>query len=585
MRLHPKIMAGLCYLTFVMQVAYADTINTTALDQFSSLATDYETAYFQHFPEMGAFWGRDHTSQDRFTDHSFGAERAWQQQEDAFLAKLNTFDEKTLNDSPLHITYQLLKETLKNNQAARICKESLWNVNPLEGWHIITTAIAEKQQVGTPESRALALKRWHTFGWLVNEEIAHLKKGLKLGYTAPKPAVQRVLTQIKIILNTPIDDSPYFDFAKRDGDPVFMTQIHQLIETNINPTLQRYVDFLENDYLPAARETIGVSALPNGLQCYQAKVKQMTTLAIDPEAIYDYGQKHMIDLNNEVATIGLREFGTQNMAQIFNQAKTDPAYWFHSENDILDYNFAALARVTEKLSTWFSTLPTTKGTIKPFPIYRAKTGAGGEYVPPSIDGTEPGIYYINTDEPSKKSRVDQEATLFHELIPGHHFQVALTYEDKSHHSLDKYLWNSGYGEGWALYVERLADEMGVYTDDISRLGMLSNETLRTARLVVDPGMHVFHWTREKAVTYLKEHTALSDSIIEGEIDRYIMNPGQATAYMLGKRQIEVLRDLAHDDLKDNFDIREFHTQVLKNGAITLPMLESQIKNWLGSRAK
>lgn len=190
------------------------------------------------------------------------------------------------------------------------------------------------------------------------------------------------------------------------------------------------------------------------------------------------------------------------------------------------------------------------------------------------------MFYINTFEPQKRNRIDQEATLFHELIPGHHFQIALTYENKGLPSLNKYLWNSGYGEGWALYVERLADEMGLYEDDISKLGMLSNEILRAARLVVDTGIHTMGWSREKAIHFLVSHTSLSKAIIEAEVDRYIMLPAQATSYMLGKTEIENLRDLAKKQLKDRFDIRAFHNQVLKNGSVSLPVLKILIENWL-----
>lgn len=180
----------------------------------------------------------------------------------------------------------------------------------------------------------------------------------------------------------------------------------------------------------------------------------------------------------------------------------------------------------------------------------------------------------------KKSRIDQEATLFHELIPGHHFQIALVYENKTLPPLNRYLFNAGFGEGWALYSERLADEMELYQDEISRLGMLSNESLRAARLVVDTGIHAFHWSREKAVDYLKQHTALSENIIEGEVDRYIMMPGQATAYLLGKNEILRLRQVAKEELGDHFDIRQFHNQVLKNGVVSLSLLKDQIESWI-----
>ena len=554
----------------------------STLQAFILLADQYEKEWFETFPELGVFWGRTDVSQERFMDHSRHAILAWQKREDDYLAALKQLDEKALKGSTRFVTYQLLKQTLENSIAARICNTRLWDVNPMAGWHTVTTAVAEKQLIGTNAYRTAALKRWNTFPHVVDEELKNLKEGVRQGYTAPKPAVLRVITQVQYILQSKIEDSPYYDFARRDDDPLFKKQVKQLIQTVINPSLQRYVNYLKNDYLPIARTEIGVSALPNGLACYQAKLKETTTLDLSANEIYDYGLQHLVEINQEVHKIGKKMFGMENMSDIFQEAKHRKAYFFSSEKSILDYDFAALNRVKAKLPAWFGVLPKAEGTIKPYPAYQAKTGAGGEYIPPSLDGTRPGIFYINTDNPTQKSRVDQEATLFHELIPGHHFQIALSYEQSDHHSLDKYLWNSGFGEGWALYAERVADEMGVYSDDISRLGMLSNDALRSARLVIDPGIHVKHWTREKAVSYLKQHTTMSDSIIEGEIDRYIMNPGQATSYLLGKRQIETLRQLAETQLKDNFDIRIFHDQVLKNGTVTLPMLAEQIHEWLAN---
>ncbi len=548
-------------------------------EEVFELAARYEKAYFKQFPESGTYWGRTDVALDAFMDHSLDALRAWEVIEDDFLNDLKRIPENALQGSAL-VTYQLLKQSIQSHQATRICKDELWNVNPLWGWHNMLSIVAEKQPVGTPLNRQLAIKRWHTVPKIVDDEIHNLQLGLQQGYTAPKPAVERVLKQLALILHTPVDKSPFYDFATRDNDPLFKKQIAQIITDEINPAMQRYADFLEKEYLPKARTTIGISALPGKAACYQANLLKETTLTISPEEIYQFGLKHMEQLAFEVAEIGKREFGETNMAKVFRLAKQDPKNTFKTEADILAYNEQALQRAYDKAGTWFDLVPKAKATLKPYPLHRAQTGAAGEYHPPSDDGERPGIFYINTYEPEKKTRIDQEATLFHELIPGHHFQVALAIEDKSHHSLNKYLWNAGYGEGWALYTERLADEMGLYKDDISRLGMLSNEALRTARLVVDPGIHMMNWTREQAIDYLKNHTALEDHIIEAEVDRYIMMPGQATSYMLGKREIESLRELAKLQLGDQFDIREYHNQVLKQGAVTLPMLRAQIQDWL-----
>jgi uncharacterized protein (DUF885 family) len=550
------------------------------MSPFSELASEYENSLFEYSPELGLFWGRSNVALDHFMDSSLEGYTNWLKQEDNFLLRLYELNEKDLENTPQYTTYLLLKETLEAKKGSRICREELWDINPAFGWHNKMAIVAEKQPVGTPEYRQLALTRWQSFDKVVDNQINNLKLGLKLGYTAPKPAVKRVLTQLHIVLDSPINESPYFDFARRDGDDNFKVQVENLIKTVINPALKKYTDYLEKEYTPLTRDEIGVAAIPAGAECYQAKLKQETTLDLTPSEIHALGLQAMQKISDEVAEIGLKKYGIKDMAAIFERAKNESMNYFSNEQDILDYNFAALERVNAKTPEWFDIMPKTEGTIKAYPAHRAKTGASGEYHPPSEEGTEPGVFYINTYEPTKKSRIDQEATLFHELIPGHHFQIALVYENKTLPTLNRYLFNAGFGEGWALYVERLADEMGLYQDEISRLGMLSNESLRAARLVVDTGIHAFHWSREQAVDYLKQHTALSENIIEGEVDRYIMMPGQATAYLLGKNEIQRLRQIAKKEFGIHFDIRQFHNEVLKNGVVSLSILKTQIEAWI-----
>tara|TARA_R110002110_G_scaffold119309_2_gene293753 strand:- start:39379 stop:41064 length:1686 start_codon:yes stop_codon:yes gene_type:complete len=550
--------------------------------QMATLATQYEKAYFNRFPDLGMFWGKEDIPLDRFTDNALDAVSEWEAIEDEFLLKLDQIDEKYLIDTPEHITYKLLKQSLEANKACRQCQDQLWDLDPLFGWHIKIGLIAEKQPLGSPEYRASAFRKYSGLPTLIENEIQNLSLGIKKGYTAPKPVVLRIINQIEIMLEYAIEDNPISILTTRDTDADFKKQITVLIEEKINPALQKFLSFLRSEYLDNARNSIGLSEVPNGAACYEAKIMRETTLAVTPEEIFAFGESCMSHIHAEIQSIGEKIFGTNNILEIFEKINTHAEYLFESEQAMLDYNFAALSRVKDNMEDWFDYMPRADCTIKPYPSHRAKTGAPGEYHPPSIDGSRPGTYYINTHESKKRSRADQEATLFHELIPGHHYQIALTQQDPTHHSLDQYLWNCGYGEGWALYTERLAQEMGLYTDEISILGMLSNEALRAARLVVDPGIHYMGWSRQKAVDYLKKHTAFDENILQSEVDRYIMLPGQATSYMLGQKEIFQLRDYAAQALGEKFDIRDFHHQVLKDGAVTLPMLRNNILDWVES---
>lgn len=531
-------------------------------------------------PELGVFFGKADVAGDRFMDASIERYQRWCQQEDKFVSALNALNNKDLQGTPQYTTYLLLKETLEAKQASRICRQELWDVNPAAGWHNNLAVVAAKQLVGKDVYRKDPLTRWRTFDKVVDTQITNLKLGVSLGYTAPKPAVRQVLNQMNIILNNPIEASPYFDFVRRDTDANFQVQARDLVVKVIHPALKKYVNYLEQSYLPVARTEIGVQALPSGKACYLAKIKQETTLSLTPEDIHARGLQAMQAVSQEVCKIGLKKYNIQNLAVIFQRANQEGLHYFHSEQDILNYNYAALAKAKANTPAWFHVMPKADSIVKPYPSYRAKTGASGEYYPPNEEGNEPGMFYINTNEPETCSRIDQEATLFHELIPGHHLQIALQYENKALPLVNRYLFNAGFGEGWALYAEHLADEMELYRDDVSRLGMLSNEALRAARMVVDTGIHAMQWRSEQAVDYLKQHTALDDHIIEGEVDRYIMLPGQATAYMLGKNEILSLRQLAQTELGANFDIRQFHDQVLKNGMVSLPILKWQIETWV-----
>jgi uncharacterized protein (DUF885 family) len=237
------------------------------------------------------------------------------------------------------------------------------------------------------------------------------------------------------------------------------------------------------------------------------------------------------------------------------------------------------------MSDAFGRLPKAEVEVKPYPKYREGSGTG-EYHSSSEDGTRPGIYYIAVVNPERRSIAGQLSVLYHETYPGHHLQGAIALElgDRVH-PLARYLYNDGYSEGWGLYSERLADELGLYAGPLDKIGMLSDQAARAARLVVDTGMHTMGWTRKQAVDYMLANTAWGPADIEAEIDRYIAWPGQANAYMLGMLEIRRLRDLAEARLGEQFDLRAFHDRVLENGSVTLPMLEDSIEAWIAAQSK
>jgi uncharacterized protein (DUF885 family) len=296
------------------------------------------------------------------------------------------------------------------------------------------------------------------------------------------------------------------------------------------------------------------------------------------KAVHETGLEQIARLDAEMKAIGERSFGTGDVPALLEHARVDRKYLFKSSEDLIAYSQAALSRAKAKMHDWFDLLPKADVVIQRYPKFREKSGPN-EYNPPAEDGSRPAVFFINAYQAEKKSRTEAESTAFHETIPGHHLQGAIALERREIHPIGRYLGNSGYLEGWALYSERLADEMQLFSSDLDRLGMLSSQALRASRLVVDSGLHTLGWTRQQAIEYMLAHTAEPKDDVASEVDRYIIYPGQATAYMLGNLEIRAARDAAQRALGPRFDIKQFHDRVLEDGAVPVSFLREKIRAW------
>jgi uncharacterized protein (DUF885 family) len=294
--------------------------------------------------------------------------------------------------------------------------------------------------------------------------------------------------------------------------------------------------------------------------------------------VHAIGLREVEHLDAEMQAIGARVFSTGDVPVLLQRARTEKQYLFKNSEDLISRSQAALARAKARIHESFGLLPKADVVIERYPKFREKNGPN-EYNPPAEDGSRPAVFFINAYEAEKRSRVEAESTAFHETIPGHHLQIAIALERKEIHPIGRYLGNSGYTEGWALYAERLADEMKLFSTDFDRLGMLSSQALRAARLVVDSGIHTLGWTRQQAIDFMLAHTAEDPTEVASEVDRYIIYPGQATAYMLGKLEISKARDEAQQRMGQRFDLKAFHDQVLEDGAIPVSFLHEKIRAW------
>ncbi|HEV3059535.1 MAG TPA: DUF885 domain-containing protein [Vicinamibacterales bacterium] len=545
-------------------------------------ADSYLSAYFDRFPEVATQYGVPGRHHDKLTDNSLAAERAWEAREDRMLGELKAVDRSTIASGPLRATYAIALQALEGDVAKRICRDELWPVSQMTGWQVAYGYLVTIQPVGTDEARREALARWSSLPKYLDTEIDNLRAGIAQGYTSPKLNVRIVLDQVRSLAATPVKDSPFASPAQRDKSPEFQKAFTDLLVTGINPAMTRYADFLEREYLPAARDAIAVSANPNGVQCYDASVLYHSSVAKTAREVHELGLRQNAELGAEMKAIGERTFKTADVPTLLQRVRTDPKYKFKSREDKIAYSQAALARAKAAVPAWFGLLPKADVVIQPYPKFREKN-APNEYNPPAEDGSRPAVFFISAYQAEQQSRVEDESTAFHETVPGHHLQGAIALERKDIHPIGRYLFNSGYAEGWALYTERLADEMKLYSSDLDRLGMLSSQALRASRLVVDSGLHTLGWTRQQAIDYMLAHTAESRHDVESEVDRYIIFPGQATAYMIGRLEIGEARAEAEKAMGATFDIKAFHDRVLEDGGVPIAYLREKVRAWAAGK--
>jgi len=549
-----------------------------------AIADEYVTGYYHQFPEEAYETGFP-APLDRLGDRSLEALAEWNEREDAWLTALREIDPASLEGSDAAVPYAFARERLEAATARRVCHTELWNVSPTwTSWHNFFPNVFAQQPVGTELARANALARARDVPRFIDTEIANFRRGVELGYTAPRSNVEAVIGQLDALLSMPPEQTPWFDPANRDGEAEFSAELRSVVADEIVPATRRMRDYLANEYLPEARQTVGVTTDPGGRECYLASVLFHATLPLTPEEIHANGLREMERIQADMREIGRRSFGTEDTQELLEIVRSDSRYSFETPEQIVAFAQAAVDRAHEAMPEWFGFVPTAEVQLKPYPDYMGVTG-GGFYSAGSVDGSRPGTYEFGTHEPRELSRGGGfEATTFHETYPGHHMQVSVGLEGPGVHPVLQFFFSSGLGEGWALYTERLADEIGLYSDDVDRLGMLSNEAFRAARLVVDPGIHALGWTRQEAIDYMVAHTAESEGGIASEIDRYIAVPGQATAYLTGSLVIQELRRKAEVELGDEFDIREFHDLVIGDGTVTLGMLQDRIDRWIAENS-
>ena len=556
-----------------------------ALEQ---LAAEYWEAGLQASPVSATFMG-DHRWDDRLGDNSpAGFERELTRYRDT-LQRLEAIDRSSLSPSE-RITWVALQDELARGIEGSECRMWEWTVSSRYGPHIQFANIAAITRIADPAAGEKFLSRWSKVGAHIDQDSENLRRGLAAGKVAPRTAIETSIEQLDALLPTPIEEWPIASPTPGEGfdeeqSSEFLEKVRTITADTIAPALQRHRDLLAEELLPRSRssEQVGLSHLPDGAACYDIRVRAYTTLPLSADEVHRIGLDEVARLRTELSELGGRALGTTDITVIQDQLRTDPKLHFETREEVEAKASEALQRATAAIPQWFGRLPQAPCVVKRVPEYEEKDTTIAYYRRPAADGSRPGTYYVNTYAPETRPRYEAEVLAFHESIPGHHLQLAIGQELEGLPEFRKHDGATAFVEGWGLYSERLADEMGLYGSGVDRLGVLSFDLWRACRLVVDTGIHAKGWSRDRAIEYLFDNTLLARNNVENEVDRYIEWPGQALAYKIGQREILRLRAAAEERLGDRFDIRAFHDVVLGNGALSLPALAQAVEDWIESQ--
>jgi len=437
-----------------------------------------------------------------------------------------------------------------------------------------------KVPLDTGARRAGYLARLRALPDLLITAAGRHREGTSAGRTAVARLVQSAIAQLDLVVADPTVGA----VARPDvDDQSFAREVSAAIEQSVRPALAAYRDALRSDVLPAARDDDhpGLCFLPGGESMYRVLARLHTSMDFSHEELHATGREIVDEVSQELAETGSRLWGTTDIAAIFDRMSNDPSLRYESREEMLGHARRVVAAAEAEAPRWFAVVPDEPCTVEPVPEAEEAGMAAAYYMPGAIDGSRQGTYFLNTSKPEERHRYGAEDMAFHEAVPGHHFQLTIAMESTDLPQVRRVLHDTACAEGWGLYSERLADEMGLYSDDLARMGLFTADSWRASRLVVDTGLHAMGWTRQQALDWMSEHTPLPRIEIESEVDRYISYPGQALAYMVGRREIVRLRAAAADALGARFELRDFHDLVLRAGILPLPALARTVERWMG----
>jgi uncharacterized protein (DUF885 family) len=562
----------------------------TSSSRLATLADEYWQAALEADPILATSIG-DRRFDDRLSDPSPDAIGAYRARLAARRLAAEVIDPASLDDGD-RVTRSALLAQMDIDDALLGSGLAAWAVDPVEGPTVTAFALEAIQPVVTPDQARAMVDRWRALGPWLDSHGENLRRELTAGRVAVEAPTERALDQLTDVLAKPDDDLPFLapllvDHA--DWSPAertaFDADLRAAVREVVRPALERYGTIVRDEIRPVARsdDHPGLCHVPGGTEAYERLIQAHTSLPMRAGDIHETGLDEVARIDAELAELGGRVLGTADLPTIRERLRSDPALHFASRDEVFETAERALGRAREAIPSWFGILPQADCVVVAMPEYEEKHSTIAYYRNPAIDGSRSGQYFINTSEPATRPRYEAEALAHHESIPGHHLQIAIGQEVSGLAEFRRHTGPTAFFEGWGLYTERLSDEMGLYSGDLDRIGILSFDAWRACRLVVDTGMHAQGWTRRQAIDFMIDHTALAENNIANEVDRYIVMPGQALAYKMGQLEMLRLRAEASSELGDRFDISSFHDTLLGQGAVGLETLREIVLAWVAAQ--
>lgn len=571
-------------------------LNTLGLAQASNthkalhdlFGTEWDYDMQQH-PEEASTQG-DRRWNDRWTDESLAAHAQRHQHYQEVISRLARINRSTLSADD-QINYDLFQKRYADRVEGY---KFHWFLLPLNQRDGIQTSdeLADALRFETVKDYDDWIARMRAFPALMDQTIALMRQGIQERMVHPKVIMQRIPAQIdKQLVSDPTQSpfyKPFVHFSRNISaadQQRLAADARQAVEQQIIPAFKKFKQFFVSEYLPACYDQVGAWQLPHGDQLYAYFVREYTTTNLTPEEIYQTGLKEVARINAEMDRV-MQQTGFKGTRQeFFNFLRTDPQFFYKTPQDLFEAYEAMAKSIDPNLVKVFRTLPRQPYGVEPIPDAVAPDTTTAYYRAGAQDGSRAGTYFVNLYRPDTRPKWEMLALTLHESVPGHHFQIARAQEMGDMPMFRRHAGYTAFVEGWGLYAESLGDDMGLYTDPYAKFGQLTYEMWRAVRLVVDTGIHTKHWTREQAIKYFMDNAPKQELDITNEIDRYIAWPGQALAYKIGQLKIKELREKAHKELGEKFDIKEFHDVVLGSGSLPLDILERNVNEWISAKQK